>query len=451
MGIVSQTGTKVVHLALLRDELFHPVREDNINSEGIVKSLAAVATEALLDELHNTNKASYKYLSSSGSPFSYEHCPENIKKDMIGKMDTNDLAESSFAGVTSQIQKYSRINIAGAAAISDMQRNKYFSYKGNGTGKVGVFHQFSEGIRSCLVRVGVEDAPITRRTNNSLLEKQRKARHEKAELARMKIYERATEDYIDAVYYHRMYQSEACWKTVREVTNGLKHLKTKKDKYEALKENIQIRVIGFGWKQFKQAWSKDGNPYTIEFLANALKNIIRKSSKMDIPKAPAIEIPKRKNLPVLGEQSKIVKKLDKKFIKDEKKFRKDALGLIKEREESGFGSIYSEMQSRVVPTIDDSFIGKKIDVLFKFDILDGNENEQGLRWCQGVVKKIISTGRSQKPKVEVLWDTIPEELNHGQQTTIQILPESKWNKNVEGAWRMNIDIIDEDGDNESNQ
>ena len=141
----------------------------------------------------------------------------------------------------------------------------------------------------------MEDSPITRRTNNSLLEKQRKAKHEKAELARMKIYERATEDYIDAVYYHRMYQSEACWKTVREVTNGLKHLKTKKDKYEALKENIQIRVIGFGWKQFKQAWSKDGNPYTIEFLANALKNIIRKSSKMDIPKAPSIEIPKRKN------------------------------------------------------------------------------------------------------------------------------------------------------------
>ena len=63
MKIVSQTGTKVVHLALLRDELFHPIREDNRNCEGIVKNLADVAVEAFLIELRNTNKASYKYLS----------------------------------------------------------------------------------------------------------------------------------------------------------------------------------------------------------------------------------------------------------------------------------------------------------------------------------------------------------------------------------------------------
>ena len=133
-----------------------------------MKNLADVAVEAFLIELRNTNKASYKYLSSSGSSFSYNHCPESIKQDMIGKMATNDPAESSFAGVTSQIQKYSRISIAGAAAISDMQRNKFFSRVDTGTGKVGMFHQFSEGIQSCLVRVGMEDAPSTRILNNSI-------------------------------------------------------------------------------------------------------------------------------------------------------------------------------------------------------------------------------------------------------------------------------------------
>ena len=294
----------------------------------------------------------------------------------------------------------------------------------------------------------MEDAPSTRSLNNSLLEKQRKAKQQKAELAKMKIYERATEDYIDAVYYHRMYRSEACWKTVREVTNGLKNLNTKKDKYDSLKENIQIRVIGFGWTKFKQAWSKNGNPYSIEFLADALKDIIRKSTKMEIPKSPPINIPKRKNLPVLGEQTEDVKKLDTDFITDKKKFKKDARSEIKQREESGIGSIYSEMQSKVVPKIDDTFVGKKIDVLFLFEILDGGENETGLRWCQGEVTKVIS--KSKKPKVEVLWDAIPE-LNHEQHTSIQVLPKGKWNKQVEGAWRMNIDIIDEYSDDESDQ
>ena len=119
MPLVSQTNTKVVHMARLRDELFCPVIEDNQNSQGIVEDLVGIITGAFLEELRNTNKASYKYLSSSGSAFSYNHCPEEIKNKMIGKMATNDYAESSFAGLTSQIQKYSRKGIPGATAITD--------------------------------------------------------------------------------------------------------------------------------------------------------------------------------------------------------------------------------------------------------------------------------------------------------------------------------------------
>ena len=110
--------------------------------------------------------------------------------------------------------------------------------------------------------------------------------------------------------------------------------------------------------------------------------------------------------------------------------------------------MYSALQSVVVPTIDDSFIGNRVDVLFAFEILDSDATKQELRWCQGEVTKII-TG-TKKPTVEVRWDAIPE-LNIDIHTGIQILPERKWNKRVEGAWRMNIDIIDEYSDDESDQ
>ena len=42
-------------------------------------------------------------------------------------MLTNDLAESSFSGVTSQVQTYVRIGMCNSAAISDMSRNVYLS------------------------------------------------------------------------------------------------------------------------------------------------------------------------------------------------------------------------------------------------------------------------------------------------------------------------------------
>ena len=236
--MVHHTGTKVVHLARLRDDVFAPVVEDNKDTGDIVETLAGIVSESFLQELHDTHKASYKYLTSSGSLFSFTYCPEEIRKDMIGKWATNDIAESCFGGVTSHIQRYSRINISNAAAVSDMQRNKFF--KRTGGDNVGLFHGLPEGTRMALVKVAMEDAPKTTEINNVLLNRQREAKRLKVEIAKEKILQKATENYIEAVYYNRMYRSDACWKTVREVSNGVKKLKTKKDKYEALKENIKI-------------------------------------------------------------------------------------------------------------------------------------------------------------------------------------------------------------------
>ena len=80
--------------------------------------------------MENEKKATYKYLSISGSEYSYEHCPEDVKKSMLGKMASNDLDESSFAGVTAQVQCYGRIGMSAAAAVSDVGRNGFLSRGG---------------------------------------------------------------------------------------------------------------------------------------------------------------------------------------------------------------------------------------------------------------------------------------------------------------------------------
>ena len=176
----------------------------------------------------------------------------------------------------------------------------------------------------------------------------------KEEIMKEKGLQKATEEYIDAIYYYRMYDSSACWKSASEVNQGLRQLVTKKDKYESIEENINIRVKGFGWTQFHQAWSKDGKQYSIEFLAGKLKDIIKQEKKMSIPDKPPINIPQRKKLPMLGKQTVAVKNLDKKYIKDQEGFVKNADTIRKERENMGVGSIYSEMQPRSKPKIDNT-------------------------------------------------------------------------------------------------
>ena len=73
-----------------------------------------------------------------------------------------------------------------------------------------------------------------------------------------------------------MYHSQACWKSAREVNSGLKALLTKKDKYESIKENFRMRVKGLGWEQFAQKWSLNGKPFPVEYLAEQLKEMIKK-------------------------------------------------------------------------------------------------------------------------------------------------------------------------------
>ena len=441
MHTVDKSKTKEVQMPLLRDEIFHPEIEDNVNSTDLVKQIASIAVEAFLQELRDTKKATHKYLSSSGSQFSYEHCPDGIKMDMLGKMATNDCAESSFAGVTNQLQQFSRISIPAAAAVNDMKRNQFLNRNRN----KGLFHGFPDEIQSALMIVATEDAPATTKENKERLDVQREAKRKKTEALKQMGIEKATEEYIDGIYYFKMYKSMACWKSARDVNVGLKSLVTKKDKYESIKENFRIRVKGFGWNQFNQSWSENGRPHSVEYLAKKLKDMIKKEKKLTIPTEPPINTPERIKLPVLGNQIEMVKTLDKDNIKDKDKFKERANKIRKEREEQGVGSLYSEMQPRVRPEINQDFFGQRIDTLFIFDILDavGDEPDQGLRWCQGKVTKVFTVKDKKKPMVEVAWDEVQESIDGHDKTNV-ILHANKWRKECEGAWRMDINIDMED-------
>ena len=85
---------------------------------------------------------------------------------MLGRKATNDEAESALGGATAQVQEYGRINISSAAAISDMNRNKYLqrkhepARKKEGAKCQGLFHGLSDELRQAIVLVAMEDCAI---------------------------------------------------------------------------------------------------------------------------------------------------------------------------------------------------------------------------------------------------------------------------------------------------
>ena len=107
----------------------------------------------------------------------------------------------------------------------------------------------------------------------------RKWTSQKEEAAKEKGNEDAEDEFIECMIYHRMWDSEACWKKFAKVTTGLRGIKTKGGKVAALKDSIRIQWMGLGYMECETTWTVDGHELTIPELENRLKELIRMQHK----------------------------------------------------------------------------------------------------------------------------------------------------------------------------
>ena len=111
-----------------------------------------------------------------------------------------------------------------------------------------------------------------------------------------------------------MLDLEAFWKTVTDVTTGLRRIKTKSGKIASLKDNIRIRWKGLGWEECETSWTVLVHKLKVPESDNRLKEMIRMQHKYKWvgPEKPAVLVPQRKNIVFLGTATRQVGELDKK-------------------------------------------------------------------------------------------------------------------------------------------
>ena len=92
-----------------------------------------------------------------------------------------------------------------------------------------------------------------------------------------------------------MFHSGACRKSKVDAKKYFSKLNSRAAKLEAVKDQIRIRVIGFGWKDLHHRWSKNGADYTPEELLNDyINNILPQQKHRGVPEAPPMSLPSRK-------------------------------------------------------------------------------------------------------------------------------------------------------------
>jgi len=146
------------------------------------------------------------------------------------------------------------------------------------------------------------------------------------------------------------------------VKANLDMLELKTAKLGALKENIRMRVKGYGLSEAHSTWSHKHKQRSVTKLASHLEWIIEWEKNQDIPNEPHIEVPQRKNEATLGTQTLEARKLDDAFDKKTESIRGEVGKLRKIKEAHGEGSIYLVMQPMVRPNMLE-LVDKRIDVL----------------------------------------------------------------------------------------
>ena len=96
-------GSKVLPFDQLNAELFYPDRDENKDTTDTATGMAVELAKCMLEELRDPHKATSDYLSSVDGAFSWGQTTDEEHYACIGRMATNDPAESPFAALTRQM------------------------------------------------------------------------------------------------------------------------------------------------------------------------------------------------------------------------------------------------------------------------------------------------------------------------------------------------------------
>ena len=80
--------------------------------------MAEVAAECILEEMHDKNKLTHKYLDSMDGVNSWGKVTREMHEATLGRRATNDVAEGPFAGLTQQLQAFTTLSGTNAAAVA---------------------------------------------------------------------------------------------------------------------------------------------------------------------------------------------------------------------------------------------------------------------------------------------------------------------------------------------
>ena len=428
----------------LRHSLFYPSRADIIQTHNVCCEIAVEAAGAFLREFRDPSKATHNYLSSIDGKWSQSVISDEVRQSGFGKEASNSISESAHAASTYSLKTSGTIRLDSASGEGQTRANNDFGRghdalvkRGNKASgpqperEFGQFFKLPAELQRSLITMAKQGAPNLRKRHDKALAAQKAEKLRRQQLMADKRLQDAEEKYIAAIDHFERYHSKRCWRNASEAFRNFDRLSSESARLRAVKEQIQIRRLGFGWEAAGHQWSKDGYTYTsVELLRHFTTKVIPMEAELGIPSEPPIKINEVTTNYTLGTKSDLDYHDENVMGESSEKLKQNAINEWERREKECETDRDALKQQNVMPTIDESLIGFNIEYCFSYDDEDGSSY---LSWVDGHVNRIINA----KPRtVEIKWNE--KKVIEGDATvTRQKLGIRRWNpKNpTEGAWR----------------
>ena len=216
--------------------------------------------------------------------------------------------------------------------------------------------------------VALKLAPAVRKSNSDKQERFAEKKRARDKILMEEGRAKMTDLMIDRLIYRRMWDSERAWKTIGEIKRGLKPIKFKGDKIDALKDHIQMHYLGMGRDKAQTNWSKASKPLSVDQLTARLIEILKMYRGKPVPGEPNTIMQEQKQQPVVGT---LISKVIQLEIENNKKvdgFNMECRKEWKIRTESSVVGTIKNLQKMGENMLDPSWVGTRVEYLTYYDI-----------------------------------------------------------------------------------
>ena len=424
--------------------------------------LIQTCCERILKELRDPKKRTARYLASqNGSLAAGSEAARAGHETTKGCYATNDvLAESVFGAIDQIMREFRTIGVAAASGVITARRNGDFnraaghvvkrvskapSPRPSEPMKQGAFHGLTANQRASLVeyaRRAVEEArkldAEVQKEHDTYWEKKRAATRD----ASLKLLIKKAVD--TRGYYDLRHRRRT---SIAEVRQDLASITATSTKFDYLKDQIKIRVLGFGWADQKVTWAGK----TLDDLTKDLEALIDLEKERGVPTEEPVAQLARKTLTQLGAPIEQLEELEASAAVDQADFERAVAAERTRRTNDREVDPFGVGQAAVAPPIDDSLQDQRVEVC---RWVYPSEGGRKLFWFAGVVKQVsdgtvAKGGRSKKNWAEgyarIEFDAQPMLGDEEPTEEWVLLRPNKWNRTASGCWRLDLDGEDADG------